>query len=155
MNETIYFGAIDKAAKEHGLDTDLVLAVCQHESGLNPYAVRFEPKFKYILNPVEYAKALRITIETEITLQKMSWGCMQVMGAVARELGFMEHLTKLTGVELGLEFGCKKLKSCFDKYGDNLTLVLSAYNAGSPRLVNGVLVNQQYVNSVLGHLTPK
>lgn len=148
---TTLIESVRARATDFGLDPKLVEAVMRVESGCDQYAVRFEPQFKYILNPEHYAKINRITILTETMLQKMSIGLLQCMGAVARELGHEASLLELTEVDVGLYFGCMKLKQCLDKWKDE-KLALSAYNAGSPRYVNGILVNQEYINRVLSFI---
>ena len=56
---------------------------------------------------------------------------MQVMGTVARELGFEGPMPQLCEPNIGIYYGCKKL---FDLNRRHLTIMdaLAAYNAGSP-----------------------
>jgi soluble lytic murein transglycosylase-like protein len=54
---------------------------------------------------------------------------MQVMGSVARELGYTQELPKLCQLETGLIYGCKKLAECLKKH-PALPDALAAYNAG-------------------------
>jgi hypothetical protein len=73
------------------------------------------------------------------------------MGQVARELGFQGSFYSLLEPIVGLEWGCKKLSRCYERYGANDDGI-AAYNAGSPRKENGKYVNQEYVDKVLGLL---
>lgn len=121
------------------------------ESGGNPYVMRFEPKYIYTLTPAQYAQSLGITRETEEMLQKHSWGLVQCMGSVCRELGHKGHLTELLDKELNLDFGARKIKSLLQKYDERSAI--AAYNAGSPRKTpGGNFVNQVYVDKVYGYL---
>lgn len=145
---TLPWNLIDKYARRHSLDPALVGAIVQVESGGNGYAMRYEPKWDYLLTPEKFAKMLGITEETERQMQRFSYGVMQVMGSVARELGFQSSLAKLTHQGLGIEFGCLKLKQLLTKY-PHLTDAVAAYNAGSPRKTpEGFYVNQIYVDKV-------
>jgi soluble lytic murein transglycosylase-like protein len=150
---------VRKTADEMGLDADLACAIAITESAANPLATRFEPEYRWFFEPAHFAHRLGITEATERTQQATSWGSMQIMGAVARELGFNEPLVKLAEPETGALYGCKKLKSLSDRY-ENEQAVIAAFNAGSPRKVappksfggNATYVNQSYVDKVLKQL---
>ena len=78
-----------------------------------------------------------------------SWGPMQVMGAVAWELGFRGHFVDLCDTRTGIEYGCKKLKELMLKY-NSMEDAVSAYNAGRPaKTKGGLYINEQYVDGVM------
>lgn len=135
-----------KWAAKYALDPCIVAAVCEQESGWNPFAVRWEPAFfqKYIV-PQGLPNA------TEAHTRAMSFGLMQVMGEVARELGFEgKFLTQLCDPDTALDLGCRKLKKCFaehdvlqsDKVAE-MQWPLLAYNGGA---------DQTYADQVLARL---
>lgn len=127
-----------KWALKYSLDPFLVCAVIEQESSWNPWAVRFEPLFLQ-----HYVKPLLLKDETEETLRAHSFGLMQVMGQVARELGFAgRFLTELSDPDTGVDFGCRKLQHCIASHSDAETALL-AYNGGS---------NAQYAAQVLGRM---
>ena len=134
------------------LDFALIGAIVVIESAGRTTAVRYEPNWKTHLNPVMYANILNITTMTEATLQSFSWGLMQVMGTVARELGFCGHLPQLCEPEHGLKYGCMKVNELFNRF-DELTDVISAYNQGTPRKENGKYRNQYYVDTVQRYMS--
>lgn len=141
---------IHRIAKEYDLNPHLVTAIVIKESGGVQYRCRYEPHTeRYLHFHREYASRLGISVETEITQQKTSWGLMQVMGFVAREMKFNGYLVELCGVECGLRLGCMKFKSLLLKYGD-LEAAVAAYNMGSPRKSNGGLYKNQknYVDPI-------
>lgn len=148
---SIYDLLIKDIAKLHNLPWILVKAICYVESGFNPWAVRYEPNYKWI-----YGDQSRMS-ETEKFMQKCSFGMLQVMGAVAREYGFTHrYLTQLCEPKIGIEYGCKHLAYYYAKYNDYDKAIVS-YNAGSPRRdVNDLdkdgnvteWVNQQYLDKV-------
>lgn len=139
----------ESVAAKYSIDPNLITAFCMIESSANAYAVRYEPAYKYLLNPADYAKSLGLSLATETVLQMMSWGPMQIMGGVARELGFNGPLTQLTDPELALNLSCKHYLKFFAKYG-SMQDAVSAYNQGSPRKdSNGKYINQDYVNKVM------
>lgn len=133
-----------ETSMRHDLELALVLAICDVESGFDRWAVRFEPRWRWFLSPKTWAKAVRVTERTETICQQMSWGLMQVMGAVARERGFRGDLPSLCDPAAGLEYGCRHLKWNIDRWG-NIYDALSAYNAGRP----GTAVGGEYARKVL------
>lgn len=130
------------------VNPDLAVAICEQESNYVASAVRYEPNWSYLLEPEKYAKALGISAATEFQLQKFSWGAMQVMGSVARELGYKGHLTEMIIPQTGIFYGCVKLKHLSVKFGD-MKDVIAAYNAGNAIKTNGAYSNKGYVDSVL------
>lgn len=146
MVNKLPWGWIDKYAIEAGLEPDWVAACIMTESNANPYAVRYEPHFRYLLHPRVWAEKLNLSVETEEMCQKTSWGYMQIMGAVARELGFDGHIPELLDVHANLKYGTMKLKQLMWKYG-NIHDSIAAYNAGSVRKTPGGLYeNQRHVD---------
>jgi hypothetical protein len=143
---------IEKHAIEIGLDSVLVLAIATVESAQNTWPCRFEPGWKYFFEVEKWAKLLGQTFETEKMQQATSWGAMQIMGTVARELGFKGYIPMLCLPDVGIRYGCLKLRNLLDKYSD-LTDAIASYNAGSPRKnADGTYVNQIYVDKVLAEI---
>lgn len=141
-------GLIHSAAVSCGLDPRLISAIVMQETHGNPWLTRFEPAWQYWENPIGAAARLGITSATERTLQAMSWGPMQLMGSVARELGFEAELTRLTDPAVALSYSCRKLAALRAKYPASDDAI-AAWNAGSPRRDStGAYVNQHYVDGV-------
>lgn len=134
-------------AKDFDLPWELIEALATVESSLNPWALRYEPQYKYL-----YLLDDRSQLSpTERVGQMCSWGLMQVMGAVAREHGFRGYFPQLCDPVVGLRYGCLHVTKFRAKYGQ-WSDVIAAYNAGSPRREptnQGAYVNQFYVNKVL------
>lgn len=142
-------GAILQYAPQFSLDPALVAAFAQVETGAVPDKVRFEPKWSYLVDVVTYSKLLQITEATETTLQKCSWGAMQVMGSVAREHGFNGYLHKLSSPTLGVYYGCIHLDWMKRVHGYTGNDLISAYNAGQPKKdSSGEYLNKIYVDHV-------
>lgn len=137
----------NSTAKALGLDPDLVSAICSQESNYTPAAARYEKNWGYFFEVERFSKILGITYDTEYQLQKFSFGIMQVMGSVARELGFQGYLTELITPENGILYGCKKLKALSKRYS-NVSDVIAAYNGGNASKVNGNYPNRRYVEDV-------
>lgn len=138
---------IAEYAAAHGVDPAIVYGICKRESGLDYLSVRYEPGYRLLYKP-ESVKPSQCSLMTEEALQRMSFGIMQVMGAVARELGFIGWLTEFAiNVDEQLKFGCIHLSRMIDMHG--LSAGISAYNAGTPRRTPaGDFVNQKYVDAV-------
>lgn len=139
---------VEQAARAEQVDMNLAKAIVTVESTWDPKVSRLEPGWKYFYFEKEFAEKVGITVETEKTLQSMSIGLMQIMGGVARELGFTENLSELFKPEQNVIWGCKKLKQLLKKYPDEAD-VISSYNQGSPRKTQGGMYkNQVYVDKV-------
>lgn len=137
---------INYYAEKYGLNKNWIAAFIMNESMNNRYAMRYEMAWKYLLNPKEFADQNGLSVNTEVIAQSCSWGLMQLMGSVARELGYTGHLPMLTEINLGLDLGCKKLKAIMQKYTD-IHDAAAAYNAGSVRKTpGGFYENQKYVD---------
>jgi soluble lytic murein transglycosylase-like protein len=121
---------VGKYATKYGLDTALVCALIEQESAWSQYAARYEPAFfsRYI-QPLVTAR--QITNATEASLRATSIGLMQTMGEVVREYGFTGHLLQLTDPDTSLDWGCRKLKSCFDTANGDARNALLHWNGGA------------------------
>lgn len=159
------------AARAHILPACLVGAIVQVESSGIRGAIRAEPGYRYLWD-VRAGKPFRPLTDDELAAavppsdfparegesaatewwgQRMSWGPMQIMGAVARELGFARPFGALCDSYTGLQFGCQYLALLVHRFRAQYGWpgVVAAYNAGSPRRDDkGRWVNQGYVDAV-------
>ena len=128
-----------KWAAKYGLDPYIVCAVCEQESGWNPWAIRFEPGFLE-----RYVKPINPQAPTTHEIARAtSFGLCQVMGEVAIECGFAgKFLTELCDPDTGVDYGCRKLQKCFAAHSDAETALLT-YNGGG---------NQWYGKQVLARV---
>lgn len=139
---------INEASRKYSVDPDLIAAIVWVESRGNSYAIRFEPAWKYHYKIDEFSRRNNISYATERQLQSCSFGLMQVMGTVIRELGWEESLIKMFRPKINLVYGCKKIKKLMLKY-ENMDDVISAYNQGMPKKDEfGNYKNQDYVDQV-------
>jgi soluble lytic murein transglycosylase-like protein len=98
--DTPYGGAIWEAARRHGLNPSLLAAVAQAESAFDARAVS----------------------------HRGARGLLQLMPATGRRLGL--HPAELFEPEKNLDAGARYLRELADRFQDDLSLVLAAYNAG-------------------------
>lgn len=163
---------VSAAAAKHGLFPALVWGLVKAESSGNPWAWNPEPHYRYLwdlnlwgpfraltaaeriseIPPRDFTAPRGVPLDAEWQGQQASWGLMQVMGAVARELGYSEpFLTGLCQPETGLDYGCLYLARQMKAYDGQAHLAVAAYNAGSPRHdpITGKLMNQKYVDRVV------
>jgi soluble lytic murein transglycosylase-like protein len=140
--------ALEKLCQRFGCDPELVSAIVTIESSWNPYAVRYEPTYKWLHEPQVHAKRHGITLQTEAVLQRCSWGLMQVIGSTSRELGLVLPIPALCEPLIGLEYGIRylvALKRNYKKQDD----IIAAYNAGTAKKnADGKYLNQSYVDKV-------
>ena len=156
------------AANQYRISPALALAVCEQESSFDPWAWNPEPRYRYLwdvllakpfrkLTPAEEAseyppmdfRAYRgVPSDAEWWGQQASWGLMQVMGAVAREHGFMgRFLSQLCDPEIGVEIGCRHLAAYLRRFKDPFS-ALEAWNGGP----GAVGHNAQYAKEVLSRV---
>jgi len=166
MISTLYRAQIEAAAEAEMLDADLVEAIVIIESSGNRYAWNPEPRYRYVWN-VRTHKPFRALAPSE-TLSKFppsdfptkagdadqewwgqqaSWGLMQIMGAVARERGFVgPYLPELTEPEANLFWGCAHLGRLLEWANGDIHKTLAAWNAGPGNWLSSV--GQSYANKV-------
>lgn len=140
---------IERYAEEYKIPEEIIYGICKAESNLQMLACRYEPNYKWTLNPAK-TKPKLCSVQTEEIFQKVSWGLMQCMGAVYRELGYTDWLPAvLADRNLQVMYGVKHLSGLKKRFPDGNDYI-AAYNAGSPRkLSSGKYVNNNYVNKVL------
>lgn len=119
---------VDGAAKREGVDAKLVQAVIDRESASKPCAIS----------------------------PKGAQGLMQLMPAVASELGVKDPFDAKENVEAGTRL----LKQLLTKYNGDVALALSAYNAGSARVdreggIPPIPETINYVNDILAKTPPQ
>lgn len=138
----------------HVLFAAVMLAIIRTESAGRPFAVRYEPRYKWLHEPARFAKLHGITTDTERALQRMSYGLTQIMGATARsEAGFSDPLPRLFDAETNIAAGAIYFAKLIDRYSGSLDDAIAAYNAGSVRKKpNGEYVNQVYHDRVMENL---
>lgn len=139
-----------KVQENMGIPREILAAMIYTESSANPGAIRFEPNYRWLYDPERFASQLGHTLDTEIALQKFSYGLLQIMGATARQQGMHGNLFKLLTPEIGVSWGCLYLRHLFDRYGNWLDAI-SAYNQGDNRkyIITGQYKNQKYVDKVI------
>lgn len=155
MTPTLSKGIEDELkfyAKTSNIDLAVLVGIVLTESSGRWVAKRYEKGYRWLWDverhcpfhvvgrvqdfpPPEFKGILGVsTPEHEWTRQRTSYGPMQVMGAVARELGFTKDLEELNGPP-GLLYGVKHLKNLRDRFMAKHTIegVISAYNCGQPK----------------------
>jgi soluble lytic murein transglycosylase-like protein len=126
----------------YSLESALVCAVIEQESGWNPWAMRFEPAFfKRYVAPLYSTGKISAT---EAYARGFSYGLMQVMGQVARERGFEgQFLAELCNPHLGVDIGCRHLGALWEKNDGDMARTLLAWNGGG---------NPEYPQQVMARL---
>lgn len=141
---------LESAATRYNLDSNYIIAIAINESSCNQLAVRYEPLYRWIYKPEFFCALNNTTWETEVHLQKMSFGVMQIMGAVARELGHNGNMLELAhNPAVAIEYSIRHFLSFYERY-KNYEDAIASYNAGSPKKdKEGKYINQKYVDKVL------
>ena len=144
-----YRAEVHAIASRHRLDPDLVTAVCLVESSGRTSAYRHEPRFwlRYMAHKVEWEGENPDRVSA-------SYGLMQVLYVVARELGYprSEPPEGLFVPVMGLEYGCRALADRMAWAKGDTRAALAAYNGGKSRdNAPGVEPkrNEAYVRKVL------
>ncbi len=146
----IFRDLIIQNAEKYNIPPAIVYGVCMQESSMSPYAARYEKHYRWLYKPKQ-VKPKTCSLETERIFQKTSFGMMQMMGGVYRELGYEGWLTEIIGKpELQMDYGCKFLGKKIKKFG--LERGILAYNSGSPRMnESGDYINAYYLTNVIAH----
>ena len=167
VSPTTWTRDIADAAAAVRLDRHLAEAVVIVESAGNPYAWNPEPRYRWLWD-VRKNEPFRDLTSAEIASrippadfgtiagdrdqewwgQAASWGLMQLMGALARELRFRgPYLTELTRVDLNLRLGCRHLADLVLWAQGDLRRAAAAYNAGRGGWASAA--GQAYADKVL------
>jgi soluble lytic murein transglycosylase-like protein len=154
QNKEYLFKIVDEIAAKYNLDSALVKAIIEVESGWDETSFRFEKSLyeKYIQKSDSFKVVPPETIDTTLVLLSSSMGLMQMLGSTARSIGFNQRLSALFNPEVNIDVGCRYLamlwKNYYSKYG--IKGVISAYNGGKPLVKDDwTFVNQQYIDKVL------
>jgi soluble lytic murein transglycosylase-like protein len=151
INEELSLIIEEEAAKLKA-DPALCKAIAVVESGFNPLACRYEPHWKHFYRPEAFARLLSQSEATERVHQATSFGAMQIMGAVARELGFTGYLAQLAAdPRLAVRYSIRHLQKFQSRY-EAMEWAVSAYNCGTPKKLGGRFQNQGYVDKILRQL---
>lgn len=135
-----------KYAAKYSLDRAIVCAVCEQESGWNPWSIRYESAFFE-----RYISSMSLHSDTEARARAFSFGLMQVMGQVARELGFAgASLAQLCDPDIGVDVGCRKLRKCFLDYGEPEVSLLAYNGGGNPEYGKQVLARVAHYEPAQG-----
>jgi len=141
---TFIFGS----ANNNKIDPSLLAAIIMQESNGNVCAMRYEPGWRYVYNAEKFAKTIGSSVKTEEIGQSTSWGPCQVMGTVAREMGFRGWFSELCDPEVGIKYGARFFAQKV-KTNETIDAAISAYNMGTARKKsNGKFENQHYVDGV-------
>jgi hypothetical protein len=168
-----YRQMIESHAETFGLQAVLVEALIRVESGYTPWAWNPEPRYRYFWN-VRLRKPFRAITTEELTAkfppkdfrslagdadqewwaQQASWGLMQVMGALAREVGYLgPYLTALCDPDMNLRLGCEHLARLLAWAGGDDEQALAAYNGGKGGNSQRPFRNAGYAAKVLAART--
>lgn len=150
LNTLGILGMLILSARQAQIPPELVLAMIEVESGGEAHAVRICPTYAYTVPQAR--RPGNCNLDTELYMQRTSWGLMQIMGATARGIGFEGWLPELCNPVLNVQVGVGHLGNLMSRYGKKFGLagVVAAYNAGAPRTrADGRFVNQAYVDKVM------
>ncbi len=147
----------------------LLFAIIEVESSWNVAAVRLEPMYRWLWDckrnksyplsgleksnpqpPKDFPGSRHHQAQMEYSYQRTSWGLPQVMGALAREIGYtgpLQLLATAEGSKDAITVAAKYLRILLRRYKD-VQAAISAYNAGNAKLVDGKYSNQKYVDKV-------
>jgi soluble lytic murein transglycosylase-like protein len=122
---TLYRPEIEAAARDFGLDPDLLEALVMAESAGEADAFRFEPDFwrRYLANHPDYKGKNPRRVSS-------SYGLCQVMYSTACNLGFKAQPESLFLPDVSLHFGAMYLSRLLKWAGGNAAQALAAYNGG-------------------------
>ena len=159
MEHTKYTELIRSISNLHGIDPLLLEAMVIKESSGNPWAWNPEPHYRYLWNVKTKAPFRTLTPEEiksekppkdfpclagdpdqEWWAQQASWGLLQLMGAVARELGFRGgFIPEICDPAVNLKLGAYHLRNRLQWAAGDVSTALAGYNAGTAGGATGAL----------------
>lgn len=148
-----YDAIFRSAAAALKVEPAILKAIAMQESGLVWISYRFgkaERRFyrRYILDKPEWTNH-RYYSQPQVL--SASWGLMQLMYTTAVQMGLPREAPwhVIMEPEMNILLGARYFANQMDRYG-NASAAIAAYNAGSPRVVQGTnrFENQAYVDQV-------
>jgi len=132
------------AAEKHGLEPELVKAVCMVESSGLTSGYRYEPAFwlRYLAKNPRYGGQNPRRVSA-------SYGLMQVMYSTAVQHGLVGPPELMFQPAVGLMYGCLHLKHLLDKCGGNVEQALAQYNGGEKGNTEPPYRNGAYAERVM------
>lgn len=118
-----------KTSGAHQLPAEIVCGQIERESSWNPWQIRYEDGF-YTAYIEKMIAGHKLTDPTEERARAFSWGLMQVMGEVSREMGYAGPLAELCDPATGIEVGCRTLAHKLATNQGAIADALQAYNGG-------------------------
>lgn len=153
LDKKLIDSLVNPVADKWDIDPSWLKAIISTESSWDTCAIRYEPNYVYLYNTETCAKVCRVTLGTEIATQKMSWGLCQIMGALAREQGFVKMLPELIDPKVNIYQLAVRIDHLRGIKNDQ-NWIFAAYNAGpGVKEMDGKYPNQQYVDKVNGFLS--
>ena len=167
MNNDNVLHHLIELAKEYKLPMNVLVGVTMAESSFKADQTRYEPAYRYLMDvkkdtpfrklsdseahsktpPKDFPGVEGVTTaEEEWVGQRTSTGPMQIMGAVARELGYkgsFKDFDDYKSLPYGVKHFSNLYKRFFDKHG--IEGVISSYNCGQPKPE----ANPDYVKKVV------
>jgi len=141
---TAYGPLIADVARSYGLNARQLEAQVIVESSGYTDAFRYEREFyeRYLKGKPEWA-------DWNPRRCSSSYGLLQIMFPVARELGFTREPEFLFVPSIGLDWGAKYLRSLIDWAHGDIERALAAYNGGRGAAMTKPYRTQSYVDDVL------
>jgi soluble lytic murein transglycosylase-like protein len=147
---TAYRDLIVSTATARGLSPNLVEAFVLQESSGNTWAWNPESAYRYLWDVRAQRPFRLLTLaeraseippddfysvagdrDNEWWAQQASWGLLQIMGALARELGFVgPFLTELCDPAINLRLGCLHLSRLMVWAHGDMRMAAAAFNGG-------------------------
>lgn len=149
---------IKENSKTFDISEELIKSIILQESSLKVWVTRYEPNFfiKYIQN--RKTSDLKghfprfISKDTEFNQRSTSFGLMQIMGQVAREMGYSkDSLIELVKPELNIYFGCKFFRRLLDIKNNDIRKALLNWNGGGNKYYPDEVLSRKASNNFLNY----
>lgn len=137
----LYEEIIHENADRFGINPRLIAATIECESEWDVNKCEYQKNYTFLFEVDKMADLHDINVPTEIVLQRMKWGLMQVTGAVGLEHGLRLSACSLNNPHLNIYYGTKHLAKYAQMY-TRLKDIYAGYNAGSVKIVNDRYVNE-------------
>ena len=120
-------------AQRFDLPPAILAGLVATESGGDPWAMRAEELYRYLVGDDPHEKLIKpptSTQATEFYTQKLSWGLCQIMGATGRELRHQGWHSQMSDPVINLHYGAMYLARCLKRRGGDMRQALLLYNGG-------------------------
>ena len=142
-----FHNCIDRICEFHDVNPYHIYSLIMTESSGDTFSFRYEKGYRWIYEPHrnKYPRHWKVSKDSKIVAQQISFGLCHVMGSSYIDLGFNDLPTNMMRPKIGIEAGVRYWVKMRHAWGENPLDIYSAYNHGSLEMYGNRYFNHDKV----------